>query len=92
MAFGRARPATGFSIDLRGIVTALPPAELGKGILAPNDMDTELLKIIDSLRTQGHVVVTALPGHEAYLNELNCDRKLEKKDGQWQVVNAPTLG
>lgn len=92
VAFGRARPATGFSIDLRGIVTALPPAELGKGILAPNDMDTELLKIIDSLRTQGHVVVTALPGHEAYLNELNCDRKLEKKDGQWQVVNAPTLG
>ncbi|MEK9825756.1 MAG: ATP phosphoribosyltransferase regulatory subunit, partial [Methylotenera sp.] len=25
-AFGRARPATGFSLDLRGVVTALPPA------------------------------------------------------------------
>jgi len=89
--FGRARPATGFSLDLRGIVIALPLAELPKGIFAPYDLDADLAAKIENLRADGHVVVQELPGHEAHRAELNCDRKLVKQGQQWQVVAAPEL-
>jgi ATP phosphoribosyltransferase regulatory subunit len=91
VAFGRARPATGFSIDLRSIVTALPPATLAQGILAPNLDDADLNQVIETLRAEGNIVIKALSGQAAYLNELSCNRKLEKINGTWQVVNAPEL-
>jgi ATP phosphoribosyltransferase regulatory subunit len=90
-AFGRARPATGFSLDLRGIVSAMPPAESKKAILAPCIDDAALAAKIDALRTAGEVVVQELPGHEAHRNELNCDRRLVKQGDVWQVVAAPEL-
>ena len=90
-AFGRARPATGFSLDLRGLVTALPLAALQKGIFAPFSNDTDLASKIDELRASGQVVVQELPGHEAHRVELNCDRKLVKQGAGWQVVAAPEL-
>jgi ATP phosphoribosyltransferase regulatory subunit len=90
-AFGRARPATGFSLDLRGIVTALPPAERRFGILAPYAEDTVLQATIDALRASGQVVIQELPGHEMHRTELNCDRRLEKQGAQWLVVEAPEL-
>ena len=86
--FGRARPATGFSLDLRGVVTALPLAELQKAIFAPYDKDTSLAQAIEALRTQGQVVIQELPGHEAHRHELNCDRELVKQDNGWQVISA----
>lgn len=90
-AFGRARPATGFSIDMRGIVSALPPAESEKTIFAPFGDEPDLMEKIEALRTAGEVVVQELPGHEKHRAELNCDRKLEKQGGAWQVVAAPEL-
>lgn len=91
-AFGRARPATGFSLDLRGVVTALPIAESQKGILAPYNTDTNLLAKIDALRADGQVVVQELPGHEAHKAELNCDRALIKTSSGWEVVPAGKKG
>jgi len=91
LAFGRARPATGFSLDLRGVVTALPLAELQKAIFAPYATDSSLAEKIADLRAQGQVVVQELPGHEAHRKELNCDRKLVKESNTWQVVAAPEL-
>ncbi|MFA6179674.1 MAG: ATP phosphoribosyltransferase regulatory subunit [Candidatus Methylopumilus sp.] len=91
LAFGRARPATGFSLDLRGVVTALPLAELQKAIFAPYATDSHLAEKIADLRVQGQVVVQELPGHEAHRKELNCDRKLVKEANAWQVVAAPEL-
>jgi ATP phosphoribosyltransferase regulatory subunit len=85
-AFGRARPATGFSLDLRGALQALGPAALNKGILAPVATDAELLSLIDTLRSQGQVVVEALPDMPVNYSELACDRTLQKVDGRWQVV------
>lgn len=85
-AFGRARPATGFSLDLRGALQALGPATLNKGILAPVDADPALQHLIATLRSQGQVVVQALPDVALDVNELACDRQLLKQDGQWQVV------
>lgn len=85
-AFGRARPATGFSLDLRGALQALGPATLNKGILAPMAAEPELLSLIDTLRSQGQIVVEALPDMPVNYSELACDRTLQKIDGRWQVV------
>lgn len=88
LAFGRARPATGFSLDLRGVVTALPPAQLAKGILAPYQDDHALSAKVLALREAGEIVVQELPGHKTHLAELNCDRKLIKQATGWEVVAA----
>ena len=84
-AFGRARPATGFSLDLRGVVTALSPASLLKAILAPVGEDAALLKKIETLRAVGDVVIQELPNVKTQLAELNCDRKLVQKNSNWEV-------
>ncbi len=86
VAFGRARPATGFSIDLRGIASALPLAEITQGIRAPYAEDATLDAKIASLRSEGHKVIQELPGHEAHRHELACDRELQLNGGVWQVV------
>ena len=86
IAFGRARPATGFSLDLRALLTALPANTLAKAIFAPYDLDAGLSAKIEALRAEGQVVIQELPGHEAHRAELNCDRKLIKQDMVWQVV------
>ena len=85
-AFGRARPATGFSLDLRGVVTALPRAKSVLAIFAPATEDNTLSAKIDSLRSEGHVVVQELPGCLSNLEELNCDRKLVHYKSGWHVV------
>jgi len=85
-AFGRARPATGFSIvDLRQLVALLPAASLPAGILAPFNEDAALQTEIRKLRTTGEVVIIDLPGHAAQHAELNCDRQLVLQNGQWRV-------
>ena len=90
-AFGRARPATGFSLDLRGLVSALPPAELKKAIFASSSNDSGLNAKIEELRSAGEVVVQELPGQEPYRAELDCDRKLVRQGNVWQVIDAPEL-
>ena len=87
-AFGRARPATGFSLDLRGVVTALPTAQDEMAIFAPAITDSSLTAKIDALRAEGHVVVQELPGIESNLAELNCNKKLEHYNSGWHVVDA----
>ena len=85
-AFGRARPATGFSLDLRGLVTAMPTAKPAMAIFAPANDDQTLSAKIDSLRAEGHIVIQELAGFESNLEELNCDRKLAHYNSGWHVV------
>lgn len=85
-AFGRARPATGFSLDLRGVVTALQPAKAIMAIFAPANDDASLSVKIDSLRADGQIVIQELSGFESNLDELNCDRKLVHYNSGWHVV------
>jgi ATP phosphoribosyltransferase regulatory subunit len=86
LAFGRARPATGFSLDLRGVVTALAPAKPTMAIFAPANDDVSLSVKIDSLRAEGLIVIQELPGFKSNLDELNCDKKLEHYNSGWHVV------
>lgn len=83
--FGRARPATGFSMDLRVLCRALGPAAAVPGILAPYAEDAGLEAKVEALRNQGEVVVVNLPGHEPQSGELNCDRILVLRENNWQV-------
>lgn len=85
--FGRARPATGFSIDLRSILGLLP-AESGRirGIFAPWRNDPALTETIAQLRQAGERVVQGLPGQRGAAAEMQCDRTLELRDGRWQVI------
>lgn len=85
-AFGRARPATGFSLDLRGLMMALPEVPLPDAILAPLSSDAGLAETVAALRNAGEIVITDLPGHEAARAELGCTRALVKKTGGWVVA------
>lgn len=88
--FGRARPATGFSTDLKTLLAlgrAQPPR--AKAILAPPwSEDDELRKLIRRLRAGGERVIYTLPGQHIDLAELDCDRLIERRDGKWAVVAA----
>jgi len=85
-SFGRARPATGFTMDLRQLAALAPPAPARARILAPCVEDPSLDIAVAQLREAGEVVVVELPGHAAARPELACDRRLEKKDGKWRVT------
>lgn len=88
--FGRKRPAVGFSLDIKELVSAVAPRPLEAAIRAPWGMDAELRAAIGSLRAQGHTVVCALPGHEHEVDEFQCDRELVRVPaggGVWTLKN-----
>ena len=88
--FGRERPATGFSADLK-VLTALnkqngieqPEREL---IFAPYAEDLNLCETIRDLRAQNRAVVQQLPNQIGGATELNCTAVLAKNsEGVWVV-------
>jgi ATP phosphoribosyltransferase regulatory subunit len=83
--FGRNRPAAGFSLDLKALVSAVSPRPLRAAIRAPWRDEADLRAAIAALRAQGETVVCALPGHESEVDEFHCDRELTAVAGQWVV-------
>ncbi|VCU69756.1 ATP phosphoribosyltransferase regulatory subunit [Pigmentiphaga humi] len=83
--FGRARPATGFSLDLRELAGLLAPATASAAVRAPWGLDPTLVEAVRKLRADGQIVVQILPGHEHDQQEFVCDRELVLRDGIWQV-------
>ncbi len=84
-AFGRARPATGFSMDLREIARLLPAAVPAPAIRAPWGLEPELQSLIVSLRSQGEIVIQNLPGHEHDQQEFDCDREIVADQGKFII-------
>ncbi len=84
-AFGRARPATGFSMDLRKLAAGLAPAERTRAVQAPWGRDPALSLAVHQLRAAGEVVVQRLPGHDHDQDEFVCDRELVLRDGAWTL-------
>ena len=87
--FGRNRPAAGFSLDLKELVSVLPPRPLKEAVRAPWAENAALSSRIAELRAAGDTVVCVLPGHEHEVNEFDCDRELAQVGGHW-VVQALT--
>jgi ATP phosphoribosyltransferase regulatory subunit len=83
--FGRARPATGFSLDLRALARMSLPLSLPGAILAPWPENSALHAEIERLRAGGEIVVAALPGHANNWCEAGCDRQLVWRDEQWII-------
>ena len=84
--FGRARPATGFTMDLRQLAALAPREAAAERILAPALEDPALKEAIAKLREAGNVVVVEMPGTEKHRDELGCERRLEMKEGKWRVT------
>ena len=85
-AFGRPRPATGFSIDLRELAGSAAPVRARAAILAPpSDGDARLAQAVEQLRAAGEIVIEDLPGHQPHRAELGCTRRLVSKAGAWKV-------
>ncbi|HEX4879968.1 MAG TPA: ATP phosphoribosyltransferase regulatory subunit [Limnobacter sp.] len=85
--YGRARPATGFSVDLRELV-ALQSAQPRpkRAIRAPWVYDRALMTAIRALRAQGEVVLQSLPNTHPEEEEFVCDRQLVLANAVWTVV------
>jgi ATP phosphoribosyltransferase regulatory subunit len=84
-AFGRARPATGFSLDLLTLSNLSPIKVRKLAILAPWLEDASLSKAIAVLRDSGEVVIQVMTGEKVEAAEYECDRELVKQGSSWEV-------
>ena len=84
-AFGRARPATGFSIDLLTLAGLSTDLEERSAIVAPWISDAGLNAAIQALRAGGEIVVQLAPGDAALSAEYRLDRVLVEQGGTWKV-------
>ena len=85
-AFGRSRPATGFSLDLLTLANLSPLNVRKKAIAAPWIDDAALSAAIAQLRQRGEVVIQVLSGGVVESAEYECDRELVKQGNTWEVV------
>lgn len=86
--FGRARPATGFSADLRLLSTLskdILPFEQTEIIFAPANDDSSLAEKIRDLRAEGRIVIRELPGQDGNYKDLGFTSILEKNNTSWIV-------
>ena len=88
--FGRSRPATGYSTDLKLLMRLIGYDRVAEksadhnsqtAILCPDDPCPELQKMVRQLRSQGEIVVLDLAG----LDQSQCDRVVKNKAGTWSV-------
>lgn len=83
--FGRARPATGFAVDITAISKlGLLSRENVPAIAVIETGDAQQWQAIQNLRRQGQRIIAVSDG--ADLLELGCDRQLLLQDGRYQVV------
>jgi len=81
--FGRARPATGFSADLKTLLdVAGVKAKIEPSVLAPSAWSADLHEAIEHARRQGHRVIQALDESE---RPAGCDRQLVKINNEWVI-------
>lgn len=86
-AFGRARPAVGFTVYLRELA-GRAPLTLPRAILAPPSEDPALAALVAQLRAAGEIVVQRLPGEsaEGHAESFEFDRRIERVEQGWSVV------
>jgi ATP phosphoribosyltransferase regulatory subunit len=86
LSFGRSRPATGFSADIRRLIqVSRVKAPSLSGIFAPADEDIDLVNKIKELRATGQRVVRELPGQNGKASDSGCDKQLVLNNGVWQI-------
>jgi len=86
--FGRARPATGFSADLKTMLRVAgpaAPADEPPRIFAPAVVDAGLDAAIAALRARGRVVVRELPGQAGDAAAMDCAEQLVYTGRTWVI-------
>ncbi|MGH1471752.1 MAG: ATP phosphoribosyltransferase regulatory subunit [Cellvibrionaceae bacterium] len=84
--FGRARPATGFSLDVTAVNQLLNiPEERKMGVFALVNEDVQQWKAIQRLREKGETVICGFSDSELVKEEMLCDRKLSLINGEYIV-------
>jgi ATP phosphoribosyltransferase regulatory subunit len=85
--FGRARPATGFSADLKLLmqVGRMSDPRQPDAVFAPWQGDSGLEARIRELRESGHVVLRQLPGQAGDALSMGCAQELRYEDGAWRL-------
>lgn len=89
--FGRSRPATGFSCDLKTLIrVAHLHHQTGQNsaVFAPISDDPGLQQEIARLRAAGMRVVCALPGQHGDAKDMGCNQQLALTDGQWRLISV----
>jgi ATP phosphoribosyltransferase regulatory subunit len=84
-AFGRSRPATGFSLDILPLANLSQRPVITNVILAPCSNDPELLQKMSELRQSGQIVIQLLPGESEKKQRTGVIGQLDKQAGIWQV-------
>lgn len=88
--FGRARPATGFSTDLR-VLTRYWQAQAPQPtkIFAPADTDPCLSQTIQQLRAQGQWIIRQLQGDTVKTpQDAGCGQQLIKHGNEWIITEV----
>jgi ATP phosphoribosyltransferase regulatory subunit len=87
--FGHARPAVGFSSDLK-VLAALSGGENrmeeSESVFAPAVYDPELDRVIDALRGKGKVVIQSLGSETETPEAMGCSRVLAPSGDGWRLV------
>ena len=91
-AFGRRRPAVGFSLDLKALTEVLPGQTQAAAVRAPWGEDAALRAAVRDLRQAGETVVCVLPGHDDEGEEYACDRELafDATQQRWTLRALPS--
>jgi len=88
--FGRARPAVGFSTDLKGLLRRgkglAERYERADGIFVPWSSDAALQEEAAKLRAAGLRVVAELPGQGVGPHDVGCSEKLVLEGARWVRV------
>ena len=84
--FGRARPATGFNVNLLSLKRLVQPScDLPLGVFAPYSSHPAQWQAVERLRDAGERVVCGASGQTAPHSYQSCDRILFEQDGQFEV-------
>lgn len=86
-AYGRERPATGFSLNLRRLVQGMALPEPIEAIKTVWSDDKEQLAKIQQLRDEGHILVQLFPNTEQTNEEYVFTRELVFENNQWLLKN-----
>ena len=86
-SFGRARPATGFSTDVRSLMKyRKKTATIKDKVFAPLNDDPKLEQKIRSLRASGKIVIRQLQDQTATATQMDCSHTLQLSDGNWTLT------
>ncbi|MFC0269807.1 ATP phosphoribosyltransferase regulatory subunit, partial [Kushneria aurantia] len=84
-AFGRPRPATGCTMDLKQLASLAHQSARYDGIWAPFEEDDALAATVVALRDAGERVVQELPGQSTAAQDHFCERQLVRGEDGWRV-------